>query len=341
VTNEATLSVGRDERQRPKKSPTPEVRETVSRPDSIVQSPAKDISDRTQPKLRFPMQPSLISRGKKLGDCSAAPSQDLRRLRSKVKIPPASTTSIGTRTLRNSKKPSTDATNLSSTSKDEIKSSNRSRGFDRFVDFSPPPTSITNVDTLAVPVSESPAKQTLGPRRSKRKATIVVSEDMASPTPKKLKLAEQSGTDSPTPIRGRGRQISHKEYENDEDVNVTIKNSPSKPKAKQSTRPRKLVNAPAELPLKAPNNTPGIPDDAFAIGEFFKVNIPSTLGVQLPVDRARTQWEWVAYVTRKAGNAQFDWADPQHLKDVNRWRQQRIRRRFAEHGVVDDGRKRR
>jgi hypothetical protein len=341
MTDEVTLPEGGDERQRPKKSHTPDSREIVSRPDFIIRSPAQDLSERTQPKLRFPMRPSLISRGKKLDDRSATRSQDPRRLRSKVKIPPASTTSVGTRALRSSTKPPTDVMNLSSTSKDEIKSSDRSRGFDRFVDFSPPSTSVTNLDTLDVPVSESPTKRTLGPRRSKRKATIVVPEVMASPTPKKLKLAEQSGTDSPTPIREKGRQIPHEDDENDEDVNVSIKNSPSKPKAKPTARPRKLVNAPAELPLKAQNNTPGIPDDALAIDEFFKVNTPSTLGVQLPVDRARTQWEWVPYVTRKAGNAQFDWADPQHLKDVNRWRQQRIPRRFAEHGVVDDGRKRR
>jgi hypothetical protein len=95
---------------------------------------------------------------------------------------------------------------------------------------------------------------------------------MASPTPKKIKLAaEQSDIDSPTPVRRKGRQIPHEEYEDDEDVTAPINNSPIKTKAKPTSKPqRKLVNAPAELPLKAPINTLGIPNDALAIGEFFK-----------------------------------------------------------------------
>jgi hypothetical protein len=467
TANEATLSEGKDERQRPKKPHAPETRKTDSRPDFIILSPAQDLSERTQPKSGFPMRPSLISRGKRLDDRSATPSQDPRRLRSKVKIPPASTTSVGTRALRSSTKPSTDGINLSSTSKDEVKSLDRFRGLGRFVDFSPPSNSVTEVDAPAAHILESSAKQSPAPRRSKRKDVIATTEDMTSPTPKKVKLAEQSDTDSPSnslpidytpllrpqgaittgeehktnsnktedvwdnlrvsdplsigvtnpdvpatplaksaskrrpilrrikrkiamdmpeematptfkrpkliqdtvldssspvhsdshqvpykdsendddssraPVRRKGRQILHEEHENDEDVTASIKNSPSKPKARAAIRPRKLVNAPAELPLKAPNNTRGIPNDALAIGDFFKMNTTATLGVQLPVDRARTQWEWVPYVTRKAGNVEFDWADSQHLKDVNRWRQQRIRRRFAEHGIIDDGRKRR
>lgn len=157
-----------------------------------------------------------------------------------------------------------------------------------------------------------------------------------------LKLVEQSDTDSPTPIRRKGCQIPYEEHEDDEDVAAPLNSSPIKTKAKPTTKPqRKLVNAPAELPLKAPINTPGIPNDALAIREFFQKNSPSALGVQLPVNRTRTQWEWAPYVTRKAGNAQFDWADEKHVRDANRWRQQRIRRRFAEHGIIDDGRKRR
>jgi hypothetical protein len=342
MTNEATLSEGRDGRQRPKKSQTPEILQTVSRPDSIVQSPAQTLPVHSQRKSRLAKQASLVSYGKELDDRSTAPSHSPRCLRSKVKIPPAPTTSVGTRTLRSSTKPLTGAINLSSASKDEIKSPDHSRGFDRFVDFSLPSTSVTDVDTLATHVIESSAKQPPAPRRSKRKVAIVASEDLASPTPKKLKLVEQSDTDSPTPIRRKGRQIPYEEHEDDEDVAAPLNNSPIKTKAKPTTKPqRKLVNAPAELPLKAPINTPGIPNDALAIREFFQKNSPSALGVQLPVNRTRTQWEWAPYVTRKAGNAQFDWTDEKHVRDANRWRQQRIRRRFAEHGIIDDGRKRR
>lgn len=98
--------------------------------------------------------------------------------------------------------------------------------------------------------------------------------------------------------------------------------------------------APAGLALRAPPGTPGIPQDALAINEFFEKNSPRSLGVQLPTNRARTSWEWADYVTRKSGNAQFDWGNDQHIRDANRWRQQRIRRRLTEHGVVEDGRKR-
>ena len=98
--------------------------------------------------------------------------------------------------------------------------------------------------------------------------------------------------------------------------------------------------APVGLPLKAPPGTPGIPRDALAINEFFEKNSPRSLGVQLPTNRARTSWEWAPYASRKAGNAQFNWANDAHIRDANRWRQQRIRRRFTEHGVVEDGRKR-
>jgi hypothetical protein len=99
-------------------------------------------------------------------------------------------------------------------------------------------------------------------------------------------------------------------------------------------------SVPAGLPLKAPRNTPGIPNNALALNEFSKKDTPCALGVQLPTNRARTLWEWAPYASRKAENAQFNWSNDTHIREANRWRQQRIRRRFVEHGVVEDGRKR-
>jgi hypothetical protein len=142
-------------------------------------------------------------------------------------------------------------------------------------------------------------------------------------------------------------------------ANKTLRLSTDQPKSPAKvTKPRKPVkrlqqkvvalpappappapSVPANLPLKAPPGTPGIPRDALAINDFFQKDTPCALGVQLPVDRARTRWEWADYVTRKGGNAQFDWGNDQHIRDANRWRQQRIRRRFTEHGVFRDGRK--
>jgi hypothetical protein len=56
LTNEAMLLEARDERQRPTKSRTPEIREPVSRPDSRVRSPAQDLPVRSQPQSRFAQQ---------------------------------------------------------------------------------------------------------------------------------------------------------------------------------------------------------------------------------------------------------------------------------------------
>jgi hypothetical protein len=148
--------------------------------------------------------------------------------------------------------------------------------------------------------------------------------------------------DEDVPVHRKSRSFRMSESENEEETSpVPIKNSIKRKPEKAAEKSQRLVNPPVDLPRKAPAATPGIPNDALAIDEYFQKNSRRTLGVQLPKNRTRTQWEWVPYIARKAGNAQFDWANDQHLKDVNRWRQQRIRRRFAEHGVVDDGRKRR
>lgn len=56
LTNEAMLLEARDERPRPTKSRTPDIRDPVSRPDSRVQSPAQDLPVRTQPQSRFAQQ---------------------------------------------------------------------------------------------------------------------------------------------------------------------------------------------------------------------------------------------------------------------------------------------
>jgi hypothetical protein len=56
MTNEAMLLEARDERQRPTKSRTPEIRESVSRPDSRLRAPAEDLPVRSQPQSRFAQQ---------------------------------------------------------------------------------------------------------------------------------------------------------------------------------------------------------------------------------------------------------------------------------------------
>ena len=56
LTNEAMLLEARDERQRPTKSRVPEVRESASRPDPRVRSPAQDLPVRSQPQSRFAQQ---------------------------------------------------------------------------------------------------------------------------------------------------------------------------------------------------------------------------------------------------------------------------------------------
>jgi hypothetical protein len=56
MTNEAMLLEARDERQRPTKSRTPEIREPVSRPDSRVRSSEQDLPVRSQPQSRFAQQ---------------------------------------------------------------------------------------------------------------------------------------------------------------------------------------------------------------------------------------------------------------------------------------------
>jgi hypothetical protein len=153
---------------------------------------------------------------------------------------------------------------------------------------------------------------------------------------------EEIEDDEDVPVHRNSRLFRMSESENEEETSpVPINNSIKRKPERAVEKSQRLVNPPVDLPRKAPAATPGIPSDALAIDEYFQKNARRTLGVQLPKNRIRTQWEWVPYIARKAGNAQFDWTSDQHLKDVNRWRQQRIRRRFAEHGVVDDGRKRR
>lgn len=142
----------------------------------------------------------------------------------------------------------------------------------------------------------------------------------------------------PTPKRSKTavKKISTEGDENDKDDEVT---TVKKPKQAIKKSELTLVHPPNNLPLKAPANTPGIPDGALALNEHFKKDTPCPLGVQLPINRARTRWEWIPYNSRKVANANFDWADDQQRKDANRFRQQRIRRRLTEHGYIYDGRK--
>ena len=211
-------------------------------------------------------------------------------------------------------------------------------------------------------------------RRSKRKATAEETVDDL-PTTKKAKPTPQTETKSTPTLRSKTKLLRYEdsddeEYddEEDEDVQPTpvkIKSTKTKPKKTTQKSQRNVttiqipappqVPAPppiiaqpttavaaqpaAALPTRAPPNTAGIPNDALALNEFFRKDHPCSLGVQLPTNRTRTRWEWSAYVTRKTGNAQFDWGNETHVRDVNRWRQQRIRRRLTEHGVVRDGRK--
>ncbi|KAG9693118.1 hypothetical protein KCU95_g6629, partial [Aureobasidium melanogenum] len=205
-------------------------------------------------------------------------------------------------------------------------------------------------------------------RRTKCKLTRVIEDedddfplpDGDLPTPKRSKKAvkkvkkdladeEDFGDSSPEYVRpthksfkkaiDKSNKTSTTEEDEDDDANeeevAPIQNRKQAGKKATST----LVDPPANLPLKAPANHPDIPDGALALNEHFKKNTPRPLGVQLPINRTRTRWEWIPYNTRKVANANFDWADDQQRKDANRFRQQRIRRRLTEHGYIHDGRK--
>lgn len=166
--------------------------------------------------------------------------------------------------------------------------------------------------------------------------------DMTTPAPKKIRAAQETPDKPSTSTPVKSRLLRYEDSDDNEDTQTSpVKTVPKKTKTKKTaTNAQPQLNPPAAgLPLTAPPNTAGIPNDALALNEHFKKDHPSTLGVQLPVNRARTRWDWTDYVTRKTGNAQFDWSNELHVRDVNRWRQQRIRRRLAEHGVVRDGRK--
>jgi hypothetical protein len=155
---------------------------------------------------------------------------------------------------------------------------------------------------------------------------------------------EEVEDDEEVPVRRKTQVVRYIESEDEATTPLTSTNNSragSKQKRAGEKSQRQLINPPADLPLRAPARTPGIPSDALGMDEFFQKNTPCALGVQLPINAARTQWEWVAYVPRKARNARFDWADEENIRDANRWRQQRLRRRLAQHGLIDDGRKRR
>lgn len=202
--------------------------------------------------------------------------------------------------------------------------------------------SVGSVEAPALPPNKVTAIQ-----RSKRKAETDQEGEMTTPACKKTRAAQETLQKSSASTPARSRLLRCEDSDDgEEDIQSTPINNKSiksKPKPK-ITSPKSqcravTVQSPAVLPTRAPPNTAGIPNDALALNEFFKKDHPCSLGVQLPIDRARTRWEWGAYVSRKTGNAQFDWGNEIHVRDVNRWRQQRIRRRLTEHGVVRDGRK--
>ncbi|KAH0394332.1 hypothetical protein KCU89_g11476, partial [Aureobasidium melanogenum] len=213
-------------------------------------------------------------------------------------------------------------------------------------------------------VEESPVL-----RRTKRKLTRIDEDEDADfslldddlPTPKRSKKAvkkakktpvdedfdDSSPEDGHPTTKNSKKAIDKTSAEEDEDENEDEDDNEDEEdvgpvkKRKQATKKATLtlIHPPTNLPLKAPDNTPGIPDGALALNEHFKKDAPCPLGVQLPINRTRTRWEWIPYNTRKVANANFDWADDQQRKDANRFRQQRIRRRLTEHGYIHDGRK--
>ncbi|KAG9570192.1 hypothetical protein KCU77_g1721, partial [Aureobasidium melanogenum] len=174
------------------------------------------------------------------------------------------------------------------------------------------------------------------PKRSKKvvKKAKTIDRDFDNSSP------EDGGPtpkDSKKAIYKSNKAFTEEDEDDDEDEEEVAPVKKSKQATKKATLT--LVHPPADLPLKAPDNTPGIPDGALALNEHFKKDTPCPLGVQLPINRTRTRWEWIPYNTRKVANANFDWADDQQRKDANRFRQQRIRRRLTEHGYIHDGRK--
>ncbi|KAH0379677.1 hypothetical protein KCU92_g8030, partial [Aureobasidium melanogenum] len=209
-------------------------------------------------------------------------------------------------------------------------------------------------------VEESPVL-----RRTKRKLTRIDEDeddnfsllDDDLPTPKRSKKAvkkakktavddfDDSSLEDGRPAPKSSKKAIDKsnktftEEDEDDDEDEEELDIVKKPKQATKKATLTLVHPPANLPLKAPDNTPGIPDGALALNEHFKKDAPCPLGVQLPINRTRTRWEWIPYNTRKVSNANFDWTDDQQRKDANRFRQQRIRRRLTEHGYIHDGRK--
>lgn len=174
------------------------------------------------------------------------------------------------------------------------------------------------------------------PKRSKRVVkkvkTTPVDGDVNAASPDKDRRTLRNSKK----LVSKSVKTSTEEDEDDEEDEVQIVKKPTQASKRSSLA---LFHPPTNLPLKAPDNTPCIPNGALALNEHFKKDEPRPLGVQLPVDRARTRWEWVQYNSRKVANANFNWADEQQRKDANRFRQQRIRRRLTEHGYIHDGRK--
>ncbi|KAH0346351.1 hypothetical protein KCU83_g7350, partial [Aureobasidium melanogenum] len=174
------------------------------------------------------------------------------------------------------------------------------------------------------------------PKRSKKvvKKAKTIDRDFDNSSPED---GRPTPKDSKKAIYKSNKAFTEEDEDDDEDEEEVAPVKKSKQATKKVTLT--LVHPPADLPLKAPDNTPGIPDGALALNEYFKKDTPCPLGVQLPINRTRTRWEWIPYNTRKVANANFDWADDQQRKDANRFRQQRIRRRLTEHGYIHDGRK--
>ncbi|KAK5999512.1 hypothetical protein QM012_005365 [Aureobasidium pullulans] len=170
-------------------------------------------------------------------------------------------------------------------------------------------------------------------KAAKRAKTTTLDETFDTSSPDNNRLTPKNT--KKTVNKSKKTSTEEDEEDEDDDEITTVK----KPKQATKKSSLALVHPPTNLPLKASANTPGIPNDALALNEHFKKDTPCPLGVQLPVDRARTEWEWVPYNTRKIANANFNWADEQQRKDANRFRQQRIRRRLTEHGYIHDGRK--
>ncbi|KAI5204436.1 hypothetical protein E4T39_03615 [Aureobasidium subglaciale] len=172
------------------------------------------------------------------------------------------------------------------------------------------------------------------PQRARKSVIVEETEDGVYITSPPVKRSTRSQKTKGTTAKKTSKLASIEEEEaedeeEEEDDSTSSKSGKSK---------KILVDRPAHLPNSAPTTDTNIPAGALSLNQHFKKNVPAPLGVQLPIDAASTQWEYLVYASRKFDINNFDWANDDHRHAANKWRQQLIRRRLRNHGFKHDGR---